>query len=78
MIGNYWYIYQHNGIVGKLTNQQRNTPISMVGRVRRFGGPCLEESADKAQFPFTLDCREYMKVTDVMEYTRRSTLNMTD
>ena len=26
----------------------------------------------------TLDCREYIKVTDVIEYTRRSTLNFTN
>ena len=30
------------------------------------------------QFPFSCECHEYNKVTDVIEYVRRSTLNMTN
>ena len=31
----------------------------------------------KAQFPFCPECREFIKVMGVIEYVRRSTLNMT-
>ena len=35
-------------------------------------------SSTKARFPFSRECRKYINAADVIEYTRRFTLNMTN